>query len=356
MFFFVATIVSVTIYKRMQKEYSESVVFRNDYVLGGVCRMNKWWKLTAGTLLSATLMLTGCGDSSNQGAGNGSASDKMQVVTTFYPMYEFTQKVAGDLADVSVLVPAGTEPHDWEPTAKDVARISEADVFVYNGAGFEAWVDDVLQTVNNQDLKIVEASHGAELVEGHEDHGAGDHTKEHTHGAVDPHIWLDPVLAQHEVQEIAAMLQTADPAHKADYQKNADAYIAELKALDTAFQNGLKDVKSQEIVTSHTAFAYLAKRYGLEQVPISGISPENEPTAVEMKDIVAFAKEHNVKTIFFETLASPKVAQAVAKEVGAETAVLNPLEGLTEEEKKSGLDYIGVMKKNLEELTKALSK
>ncbi|TCP55909.1 zinc transport system substrate-binding protein [Tumebacillus sp. BK434] len=320
--------------------------------------MNKWWKLTAGTLLSASLVLTGCGDSSKQGAGNGSASDKVQVVTTFYPMYEFTKRVAGDLADVSVLVPAGTEPHDWEPTAKDVARISEADVFVYNGAGFEAWVDDVLQTVNNQELNIVEASHGAELVEGHEDHeghSEGDHSTEHSHGAFDPHIWLDPVLAQHEVQQIASTLQTADPAHKADYQKNADAYIAELKALDAAFRDGLQHVKSKEIVTSHTAFAYLAKRYGLEQVPISGISPENEPTAAEMKDIVAFAKAHNVKTIFFETLVSPKVAEAVAKEVGATTAVLNPLEGLTAEEKKSGLDYIGVMKKNLEELTKALS-
>ncbi|ASS76569.1 zinc ABC transporter substrate-binding protein [Tumebacillus algifaecis] len=323
--------------------------------------MNKWWKLTASSLVAASLILTGCAEKPNSGPGNSSTSDKIKVVTSFYPMYEFTKKVAGDLADVTVLVPAGTEPHDWEPTAKDVARISEADIFVYNGAGFESWVDSVLGTVGNKNLKVVEASHGADLMEGveeegHEGHKDGDHAHDHDHGNFDPHIWLDPVLAQHEVQEISAMLQKADPAHQAEYQKNTEAYLKELKALDQSFQDGLKQVKSKEFVTSHTAFAYLAHRYGLKQVPIAGISPEQEPSASEMKDIVAFAKSHNVNTIFFETLVSPKVAEAVAKEVGAVTAVLNPLEGLTEEEKKSGLDYIGVMKQNLEALTKALTK
>ncbi len=319
--------------------------------------MKKWWNKTAFTLIAASLLLTGCGGTSDS-AGEGTASNKMKVVTTFYPMYEFAKKVAGENADVTVLVPAGTEPHDWEPTAKDVAKITEADVFVYNGAGFETWVDSMLNSVNNKQLKVVEASHGAGLIDGEAE--AGGHSdeeshKEHEHGKYDPHIWLDPVLAQHEVRAISEALQAVDPARKAEYQKNADAYLSELNALDQSFREGLKDVQAKDIVTSHTAFAYMAKRYGLKQVPISGISPEQEPSAAAMKEIITFAKEHRVKTIFFETLASPKVAEAVAKEVGATTAVLNPLEGLTEEEKRSGLDYVGVMKQNLAALTKALS-
>ena len=317
--------------------------------------MNTWWKLAAGTVVAATL-LTGCGTQSDE-AGNA-ASGKLKVMTTFYPMYEFSKQVAGDLADVSVLVPAGTEPHDWEPTPKDVAQIASSNLFVYNGAGFEAWVEDVLANADAKKTKIVEASKGIELMEGadpHEHEGEEEGAHEGEAQGLDPHVWLDPVLAQKEVETIAAAFAEVDPDHAADYKKNADAYIAKLQELDNTFKTGLSHVKSREFVTSHTAFSYLAKRYELTQEPISGISPEQEPTASEMKEIVEFAKQHEVKTIFFETLASPKVAEAVAREVGAQTAVLNPLEGLTEEEKSSGLDYIGVMKKNLEALEKALA-
>ena len=167
---------------------------------------------------------------------------------------------------------------------------------------------------------------------------------------------VDPVLAQQEVQTIADSFAAADPAHAADYKKNADTYIGKLKDLDTTFKSGLSNAKHRDFVTSHTAFSYLAKRYDLKQEPISGISPEQEPSASEMKGIVEFAKQHQVRTIFFETLVSPKVAEAVAREIGAETDVLNPLEGLTEAERASGLDYVGVMKKNLEALQKALAK
>ncbi|MGB8955390.1 MAG: metal ABC transporter substrate-binding protein [Tumebacillaceae bacterium] len=302
--------------------------------------MHKWWKLAVGSVLAASLLTAGCG---TQSADTG--SKKLKVMTTFYPMYEFSKQVAGDLADVSVLVPAGTEPHDWEPTPKDVAQIATANVFVYNGAGFESWVDDVLKSADAQKTKVVEASKGIELIEGTDEHKA-----------LDPHVWLDPVLAQKEVQTIADSLAAADPAHAADYKKNADTYIGKLQVLDTTFKSGLSNAKHRDFVTSHTAFSYLAKRYDLTQEPISGISPEQEPSASEMKGIVEFAKQHQVKTIFFETLVSPKVAEAVAREIGAETDVLNPLEGLTEEERTSGLDYVGVMKKNLEALQKALAK
>lgn len=307
--------------------------------------MHKWWKLAVGSMLAAAFLTAGCGTQSSGDTG----SKKLKVMTTFYPMYEFSKQVAGDLADVSVLIPAGTEPHDWEPTPKDVAQISTANVFVYNGAGFESWVDDVLKSADAQKTKVVEASKGIELMQGNDEHNSNA-------TAVDPHVWLDPVLAQKEVQTIADAFAAADPGHAADYKKNADTYIGKLKDLDSVFKSGLSNAPHREFVTSHTAFSYLAKRYDLTQEPISGLSPEQEPSASQMKGIVEFAKQHQVKTIFFETLVSPKVAEAVARETGAGTDVLNPLEGLTEEEKSSGLDYVGVMKKNLEALQKALAK
>ena len=168
-------------------------------------------------------------------------------------------------------------------------------------------------------------------------------------------MWTDPVLVQKEVENIAAALSELDTDRAAEYKKNADNYIAKLKALDEKFKAELSGAKSKEFVTAHESFAYLAKRYGLTQEPISGLSPEQEPSAAQMAEIVAWAKEHQVKTIFFETLVSPKVAEAVAREMGAKTAVLNPLEGLTEEEQAKGLDYIGVMEQNLEALKKALN-
>lgn len=315
--------------------------------------MKKWWKLTMSGLLSLSLLMVGCAKDTQD-----TRDGKLKIVTTFYPMYEFAKQVGGDLVDVTVLVPSGTEPHDWEPRPKDVAKIQEADVFIYNGAGFESWVDNVLGSVTNQKLAVVEAAKGLPLLEnkdddhdGHEDLAKGDHPGEQ----MDPHVWLDPVLAQQEVKAIADALKKKDAAHASDYQQNEEAYLAKLAALDHEFQTSVGQGQNKEFVTSHTAFGYLANRYGLLQVAIAGLSPEQEPSAAEMRSVVELAKAHKVKTIFFETLASPKVAEAVAREVGAKTDVLNPLEGLTEEEKAQGLDYIGVQKKNLAALQAALA-
>ncbi|MFM9281026.1 metal ABC transporter substrate-binding protein [Paenibacillus jiagnxiensis] len=332
----------------------------------------KSWLVSAGL----ALVLAGCGSDagsttsgSGNGAGTGADGGKLNIVTTFYPMYEFSRQVAGDHANVTALVPTGTEPHDWEPSAKDMAQIQDADVFVYNGI-VETWVEDALTSTNNEKRIVVEASSGIELAEGTEDeHEGEDHdhaaeTAEHGHAegnghshdyALDPHVWLSPVLAQKEVEAIEAALIKADPANKADYEANANAYIAKLKELDTAYRNGLTNVKNKELVTQHAAFAYLAKEYGLTQVPISGLSPEQEPSPDQMARIVQFTKEHQVKTIFFETLVDPKVAQTIASEIGAKTAVLNPLEGLTEDEIKNNRDYIIVMQENLKALTSALN-
>lgn len=295
----------------------------------------------------------------DSGTAESKTDKKLKIVTTFYPMYDFTKNIAGDLADVSVLIPTGVEPHDWEPTAKDIQQLADADLFVYNGI-VEGWVDDTLKSVNSQSLQVVEASKGLNLMEGvpeeeeEGEHAEGEHAHEHE-STLDPHVWLDPVLAQKEVLAIEATLAKADPSHADIYQKNADAYIVKLQSLDQEFRDALAKTKRKDFVTQHAAFGYLAKQYGLSQIPISGLSPDVEPSPAKLVEIVKFAKEKEVKTIFFEELVSPKIAETVAKEIGAKSNVLSPLEGLSDEEQAAGLDYVGVMKKNLKALETALN-
>jgi zinc transport system substrate-binding protein len=331
--------------------------------------MKTWIQKSLVLSAASALVLAGCSANSTKELSASASitpttqvekdsSKKIKIVTTFYPMYEFSKQVAGEYADVIALIPTGVEPHDWEPSAKDIVQVKDADVFVYNGI-VEGWVPKALESAANSKRVVVEASKAVELMEGlpeEEEHEAEkEHKDEHKESGLDPHVWLDPVLAQKEVASIQAALEKADPAHKDDYKKNADAYIAKLKELDGLFKSGLKDAKRKDFITQHAAFAYLAKEYGLTQVPISGLSPEEEPSADKMVEVVKFAKENKVKTIFFETLVDPKIASTIAKEVGAKTDVLNPLEGLTDEDKKNNLDYIGVMKKNLEALKKGLN-
>lgn len=307
-------------------------------------------------LVASAVAVSGCSSAAKPAATKG-ADAKIKVVTTFYPMYEFSKQIAGDRAEVIGLIPAGAEPHDWEPTAQDMKQITEANVFVYNG-GVEGWVDKALKSAGAVKLVVVQASKGIELMEGVEeedDHDKKDAKTGAAEKVMDPHVWLDPVLAQKEVANIEAAFEQADPANKDVYKKNAEAFIAKLQDLDKTFQANLSNVKRKEFVTQHAAFGYLAKRYGLTQVPIAGLSPEEEPAPDKMAEIVKFAKEHQVKTIFFETLVDPKVAKTVAQEIGAKTAVLNPLEGLTDEDKKNNLDFIGIMKKNGEALKAVLN-
>ncbi|MBB3126105.1 zinc transport system substrate-binding protein [Paenibacillus rhizosphaerae] len=340
--------------------------------------------LSALIVSSMILVLAGCGsaaknDSAEPASATAPAKEKLKIETSFYPMYEFTRQVAGDLADVHLLVPAGTEPHDWEPTPKDMAAIEQADMLVYNGAGLESWVDQVVSGSDSKGMTAVEASKGLELIPGTEeeedhdhDHDAAEgdahadeaeagqgeehaHEHEHDHGAFDPHVWLSPKLAIGEVRTIEAALSAKAPEHKAQFEKNAAAYIAKLQQLDEQYTKELSDTKRKDFITQHAAFGYLAHTYGLTQVPIAGLSPEQEPSAQAMAEVVKFAQAHQVKTIFFETLVSSSVADTIAKEVGAKSAVLNPIEGLTAEDEANHLDYLQIMQSNLTALVKALN-
>ncbi|WP_342043865.1 metal ABC transporter substrate-binding protein [Bacillus sp. OTU2372] len=297
-------------------------------------------------------MVSGCSNAaSTKSEKTSEGSKKLQIVTTFYPMYYFAQKVAGSSANVELLIPNGVEPHDWEPTANDMAKIQDSDLFIYNSRYFETWTEKVFKSINDPNLKVIEASNGIKLMDALDSEEEDNH--EHT-SSKDPHVWLSPVLAQKEVDNIAKALEQADPKNKDKFQKNAAALNSELADLDSLYKETIDKAKKKEFVTQHAAFGYLAKQYGLTQIPIAGLSPDVEPTLGKLAELTDLTKKKNVKIIYFEELTSSKVADTLAKEIGAKTEVLNPLEGLTKKEQEKGLDYIDVMKNNLESLKLSL--
>ena len=321
-------------------------------------------KLHKGALVAAVsslvLFLAACG--SAQETEQQAGEEKLQVVTTFYPMYDFTKHVAQDLADVSVLVPSGTDTHGFEPSAKDVAKIQEADVFVYNSVEMETWVPSILETIDSTDIVIVDASEGIELLDGdhgheeeelaHEDDHDHDHDHEeegHSH-EVDPHIWLDPVLAQDEVMNIKEGLVEADPENEADYTKNAEAYQVELQELDAEYAAAFENAENRLFVTQHAAFAYLAERYDLEQISIAGLSTDAEPSPSELAEMTEFIQNQNVDYIYFGKTTSSNISETLANETDTELAVLDPIEGITKEDQEAGIDYVTAMRNNLEAL------
>ena len=311
--------------------------------------MNRKKRIGLVFLFSILLILAvGCGNQE----GAQPKSDKLNVVTTFYPMYDFTKNVAGDEADVTLLLEAGTDTHGYEPSAKEVAAISEADVFIYNSEEMEVWVSSVLESIDTENTVVVNASEGISLLESTEEHG--EHEAEGHNHEVDPHIWLDPLLAKDEVSNIKAGLIAADPENEKTYETNATAYIGKLEELNQEFETVFKGATERTFVTQHAAFAYLANRYDLEQVSIAGISTEEEPSPAKLAELQDYVKENDIKYIYYAETSSSKIAETLANETDADLEVLNPIEGITTENQEKGIDYIQLMKNNLAALQKSI--
>lgn len=268
-------------------------------------------------------------------------SDQLQVVATFYPLAHFAQAVGRDHIQVTQPVPAGAEPHNYEPTPQDIITMTQADVFLYHGAGLDTWANKVEPDIAKHGGTAVEMSAHFTLLPGIE-------------GSFDPHIWLDPQLAQQEIAVIRDAFISADPAHAADYTANAEKYIDALSALDRSYETGLSACKRNDVVVAHDAFSYLGARYQLNIIPIAGVSPEEEPSAQKLAELTQLVRQKGVTTIFFEELVSPKLAQTLAAETGTTTAVLNPVEGLTAPQLSAGADYLSLMEANLRQLRAAL--
>ncbi|HSE06305.1 MAG TPA: zinc ABC transporter substrate-binding protein [Methylomirabilota bacterium] len=265
---------------------------------------------------------------------------KPLVVATIYPLWEFARRVAGDRADVAMMVPAGVEPHDWEPAPRDVSRLQRAGVVVHTGTELDAWAEKLLADRTGRRGVVVSARAGIDVLT--------------VGGVPDPHVWLDPTLARVQVRAIAAGLEQADPEGRATYEENARAFVAQVDALDQAFAAGLADCARREIVTSHAAFGYLARRYRLTQVPVMGLSPEAEPSPADLAAIVRTARRFKVTHVFFETLVSPRLAETLGREIGATPLPLNPIEGVSSDEAAAGTGYLELMRANLANLRLAL--
>jgi zinc transport system substrate-binding protein len=271
-------------------------------------------------------------------------SNKLQVAASFYPLYYFSQQIGREKANVLNMTPAGAEPHDYEPTAHDIAQIEHSKLLILNGGGLEAWGDNIKQNLNSQDTAVVTVGEG---LTNRQETDKGENT-------TDPHIWLSPPLAEEIVGKITQGFLQVDPVNKEYYLTNAAMLKSELAKLDKEYRHGLSKCLEKNIITSHAAFGYLAASYGLHQVSIAGLSPDAEPSPQQLADIVKFAKANDIKYIFFESLVSPRLSDTIAHEIGAKTLVLNPIEGLSNEEISQGKNYFTEMQNNLANLKTAL--
>jgi len=265
---------------------------------------------------------------------------QLKVLASFYPLYEFTKIIGGERIDVSVIIPSGIEPHDWEPTIQDLQKIKNADMIVINGAGLEPWITKLVSV--NPDILIVDTSAGISLLEKN-NHVFNNKIQN------DPHIWLDPVLAKKQIQNIVDDLIRIDPQNADYYQENANAYNTKLILLDNKIRNELSICVKKDFLAFHDAFSYFANEYDLNQNTIIGVNPSEEPTAVTLQQIIQKAQDLDLHVIFTEEAVNPRVSEVIANEIGAKVLTLSPIEIY---EKNS--DYIKRMEQNLSNLKEEL--
>jgi len=274
--------------------------------------------------------------------GNGG----VHVVASIYPLAYIASAVGGDLVSVRTLVPSGTEAHDYEPSPRDFVEIGRSDIFFYNGAGFEPWVNKWQEVKSAGDLRTINVAdmlgeYGVPLL--------------NRNNVIDPHFWLDSVIFQKEIEIVRDAIIRADPEHADIFIENATVLTNIIRDTDEQLQKGLASCALREVIVSHDAFGYLARRYGISVTSIAGISPDEEPAPKDLARISAIAREKGIKYIFSETVASPKFSEAIAREIGGQVLVLNPIESLTPSDVQLGEDYVSKMKMNLTNLQTAMT-
>jgi len=270
-------------------------------------------------------------------------SGKMQVVTSFFPMYDFSRNVGGDKVEVSLLVPVGVEVHDWEPKTDDIQKVLSAEVFVYNGLGLEPWIDALKEAASSSKVVFVETSEGLDV-----------DLLPYAEGGTDPHIWLDPVIAKHQVEKILAGFKQVDPENADYYESNAKQYQAKLDELDAEIRGTLTAYTKKEFITFHEAFSYFAKRYGLTQIYLLPRGQE-EPSPSDVVTVIETAKAKNITVIYAEPLSDPVLAVEVALQIlNGRVLVLDPAEEVPLSEIEAGKDYLSIMRQNVSNLEEGL--
>ncbi len=288
------------------------------------------------------LILFSCGDA-EQNQTDEAEHSLVQIAVTFDGLQEFAKAVGKDHVEIHTVIPDGVEPHDFSPKAQDLESMLTAEVFIYSGLGMEPWVFDALDAVGNDELVVVEASKGIEPIVNHNEEEIAEH------GEYDPHIWLSLKNAEMEAETIRDALIQVDPQNKGDYESNCNEFVGQLELLYTEYSKKIQSTEQKSIVTGHAAFAYLCKDFGLEQNSVEGVFAEGEPSARQLTELVNYCKENHVTTIFSEQLASPKISQTLADEVGASVVPIYTM-GSNED----GLSYLERMSYNMEKIYESL--
>ncbi|MDB8805604.1 metal ABC transporter solute-binding protein, Zn/Mn family [Romboutsia sp. 1001216sp1] len=301
-------------------------------------------------LLSVITMISAVACSS----GNNTAKDngKINVYTTVFPIYDFTRNIGKDKININYVIPPGVEPHDYEITPKLMKDIQNADLLIKNGLGLDSFADKIK---SENKLQIVDASEGIKpLTYDEEQNHEKENHESHNHGQYDPHVWLNVDLAMKECENIKNALIKADEKNKDYYEKNYNEYIEKLKKLKSNYDENLKDKKNKSIIVSHGAYGYLCDEYKINQISITGISPNQEPSLSKISEIANYAKKNNIKYILFDGLVNPNVAKTIADEANIKTTVLYSIDNISKKDFDNNKDYISLMNKNLETLNLVL--
>lgn len=293
--------------------------------------------------------IIGCSNKESKEDIKVGSQSKIKVYTTIFPIYDFTKNIGKDKIDLKYIVPPSSEPHDYEMSMKTIKDIQSADLLIKNGLGVDGFADNI--KVENEKLKIVTASDGVDKLTYEEDTHHEVHTEEsHEHGEYDPHVWLNIDNAIKECENIKNALINADSKNKNYYEENYDNYISSLKILQSKYDETLSNVENNIILVSHDAYGYLCKDYNLNQISVTGVSPNQEPSMSKIVEITKFATSNNVTYILFDGLINPKVSQTIANEAKINTSILYSIDGITKDDFNNNEDYVSLMEKNLETL------
>ena len=302
------------------------------------------------SILAMSVFASGCSKKAESNVDN----DKLTVYTTVFPVYDFVRNIGQDKVNLNYIIPPGVEPHDYEITPKVLKDIQNADLLIKNGLGIDNFVDKI---ESESDLKIVTASEGiTPLTYSEEEEHDHDHdheeeiSDEHNHGEYDPHVWLDIDLAIKECTNIKDALIESDEENKEYYEENYNNYIKELENLNTKYNKELKNITKNDIIVSHDAYGYLCEKYDINQISITGISANQEPSLSKISEISNYVKDNNIKYILFDGLVNPKVSQTIANDANVDTAILYSIDGLTKKDFDNNASYVSLMEKNLETL------
>ncbi|MCM3691722.1 metal ABC transporter solute-binding protein, Zn/Mn family [Neobacillus niacini] len=333
-------------------------------------------QLVSFSVLAFGLILSGCAKTGTVNKNAEKDKETLTVYTTIYPLQDFTKKIGGEFVDVQSIYPPNVDAHTYEPSTKEMIALANSDLFIYTGAGIEGFAEKAAETLNKEDVLVLKAAEGIELMESthsnehHEDEDEhaesevheNEHTEseahdeeEHDHGDLDPHVWLDPILSIDLANNIKNSLSELMPGHATEFEANFKQLKNELENLDQEFKTTIESSKTKNLLVSHAAYGYWEKRYGIETIAITGLSPTQEPTQKELQAIIEESTEHNIHYVIFEQNVSPKIAKIIQEEIGAKSLSLHNLEAVTEENIKQKDDYFSIMRKNLETIKKALN-